>query len=156
MNPFIEWNVRTPEDGVRAYREIPFAQVAAVETILAGGNALAAVALGTNRAVRPQAGFEVFPSGFYVGDKVEKFFGTDCQAVVHGLNSLVDSDIIPEMIGGVNWIIPETKGSRFSSFGGGAMDAALSSVKILLRKNPFTEAIGAASGVFETSTVYLV
>ncbi len=68
VNPFMQRNVRTFENRAGANREILFAGVAAIEVILARGDALAKLANRAARTIRPKTTFKIDARGFLIGE----------------------------------------------------------------------------------------
>jgi hypothetical protein len=68
----------TLEDGACPHGEVPLTGVAAVITALAGRDAVASLALRADSAIRLEARFEIFSSGFCIGEKIEKFKSAYC------------------------------------------------------------------------------
>lgn len=98
INPLVKRNVRTLEDRASANREIQFAGVTAVVTAFPRRDAFTDLTSRTNHAVRPQTGFEIKPSGFLIGNRLEQLKSAYC-AFAHKLN-------IPKRSEGVKYIIP--------------------------------------------------
>jgi len=72
----------TLEDCSCSHSEVQLALVAAIEAILAGGNAILAAASRTGNTVRPKSLFEVKPRSLCVGDHCEELEGAD-SALAH-------------------------------------------------------------------------
>src|ERR1035438_2459854 len=71
--------MRPAKDSVRADREIELASVATFEAVLGTrSNPFAALALRANRAVRPQAMFQVLPGCMLIWKKLEDLEGANC------------------------------------------------------------------------------
>src|ERR1035441_965963 len=74
--------MRTLENRARANGKIQIALVAAIETILAGRNAILTTASRANNAIRPKPGFKIRPGRNLIWNQCEKFKGAN-RALAH-------------------------------------------------------------------------
>ena len=101
VNPFMQRNVRPLENRARSDREGKLgAAVAAVVPLRPDNDAIPALALRTDNAVRPQAAFEIEPSGFLIWEPLEKLKRRYC-ASTH-------RPILANFSGEVKYIIPKS------------------------------------------------
>ena len=76
--------MRPLEDGSRPNREVQLTLVAAVISALPRGDPVLTRASRAGNAVGPEAGFEIDPRGFLIGEHCEELEGRNC-ALAHGL-----------------------------------------------------------------------
>jgi len=84
----VQRHMGAPEDGACADGEILLAGVAAVESTLAGRDALHALAGRADGPLGPQAGFQIQPRRLLVWELLEELEGADGYVVVHGNPSI--------------------------------------------------------------------
>lgn len=101
INPLVKRNVRALKDRASPNREIQFTGITAIVTAFPRRDAFTDLASRTNNTVRPQARFEINPSGFLIGNCLEQLKNAYC-AFAHVLN-------IPKRSKGVKYIIPIAK-----------------------------------------------
>lgn len=77
VNPLMQRNVRSLEDGAGANREVLFALIAAIEAFLTDRDTFAEAADRAAWPVRPKATFKVGASGFLIGKHLEQLEGGD-------------------------------------------------------------------------------
>lgn len=99
VNPLVKRNVTALEyrSGANGKSEL-LAAVAAVVALRSGNDAIPALALRTDNAIRPQAAFQIEPRGLLIWEPLEQLKCTDC-AFAHALN-------IANFSGEVKYIIP--------------------------------------------------
>ncbi len=95
VNPLVQRHLRPLENGTRPNREVKVTGVAVVEADALYPADSVALAVGADRAFRPQPIFKVQPCRFVVREQLEEFEGADC-ALAHG-------SMIPEYRAFVNY-----------------------------------------------------
>ena len=71
-NPLVKWDVRAAKDRTRTHSEVLGTRIATVKSILAGRQALSAVASWTDRSIRPETSFQVGASAVLRGEHLER------------------------------------------------------------------------------------
>ena len=70
--------MRPPEDGSCPYREVQFADMAAIEAALASPDALFSLALWAGCAIGPEKRFQILSGRLNIGKQFKKLKSTDC------------------------------------------------------------------------------
>jgi hypothetical protein len=77
VNPLMQRHMAALKDGSGPNREVLFAGVAAIVSVLAHGDALARATNRAARAILPKPAFEIHPRGFLIGEHLEKLESGD-------------------------------------------------------------------------------